>query len=111
MGKPNPQNLNPPWKKGQSGNPNGRPTWKPIEKAFQDYLANPENYKGKEKQRIEWLIERVFADAMAGKPAAQALVFDRTFGKAKQPVEHSGVIDVPDNRKSVVERLLARNKG
>ena len=78
------------FKPGQTGNPNGRPTIKPIEEAFQEFLSADHEHKGKSKQRLEWLIERVFTDAMNGKPQAQALAFERAFGKPKQDINLGG---------------------
>lgn len=98
------------FKKGQSGNPKGKPAWKPVEQLFRDFLDDTHEHKGVTRKRIEWLTERVFADAMAGKPQAQQLLYDRTFGKAKQTIAHEGGITLADNRAGVVERFLERVK-
>lgn len=98
------------FKKGQSGNPKGRPAWKSAEEMFTEYLQEEYEVKGVTKTRYEWLTERVFHDAMTGNTRAQSLVLDRTFGKAKQTIAHEGGITLGDNRKGVVERFLERVK-
>lgn len=83
------------FKEGQSGNPKGRPKWKSLEEKFKEYLEQKSELDGEERNRLEWLIERVYGDAIQGSHQAQKLVFERAFGQAKQH------ITVKDNNKTL----------
>lgn len=84
----NEKNLRPQkWKKGQSGNPKGRPPVKRIEKLFQDFLYEVARSKdGQERQRMEVILHRLFANAANGDHKAIQTLLDRAFGKPKQEV-------------------------
>ena len=110
MGKPNPQNLK-PWPKGVSGNPKGKPPTKAIEEAFQEFLYEYAKSKdGQERQRLEVIMARMFADAAGGNTKAQIAMLDRAFGKAIQrsdnKIEHSGTIN--DDRMANALDILSR---
>ena len=74
MGHPNPQNLK-PFKKGQCGNPNGRPKTKHIEERFQAFLSDlAESKDGHSAERLEVIMKRLFVDAAKGDTKSAALL-------------------------------------
>lgn len=81
MGKPNPIPNSKPFKKGQSGNPNGRPKKLPeLDKLLADVL-------GEEKEGItaaEAILKALRAKAAKGDVRAIEVLLDRAYGKAKQ---------------------------
>lgn len=79
------------FKKGQSGNPKGRPPKLPeLDKLLDKVL-------GEEKNGIsasEAILIALRAKAAKGDIRAAEVLMDRAYGKAKQPVEHSGSIEL-----------------
>lgn len=79
------------FKKGQSGNPKGRPPKLPgLDKLLDKVL-------GEEKNGIsasEAILLALRAKAAKGDIRAAEVLMDRAYGKAKQPVEHSGSIEL-----------------
>jgi hypothetical protein len=73
-----------PFKKGQSGNPNGRPRKLPeLDKLLADVL-------GEEKDGItagEAILKALRAKATKGDVRAAEVLLDRAYGKAKQTTE------------------------
>lgn len=81
MAKGKVENLT-PFKKGQSGNPNGRPKKLPeLDKLLSDI---PES-------DYESLISKLFAMAKKGNVRAAEVILDRAYGKAKETMEISGI--------------------
>ena len=93
----NEKNLKQPWKKGESGNPNGRPrNQKLIPELLREIAARIAT--GKDKQIIvdpitgepmTWMkamLVRVFDMAVKGDMAAVNFIADRTEGKAITPI-------------------------
>jgi len=80
---PNKENLK-PFKKGQSGNPNGRPKKLPeLDKLLADVL-------GEEKDGIEAakvILMALRAKAAKGDVRAAEVLLDRAYGKAKQSMD------------------------
>jgi hypothetical protein len=73
------QNLK-PFKKGQSGNPGGRPKKDLASIIAQEVFAeNPGSIKAGLAKKLQH-----------GDPAAFKALADRAFGRLPQPVEHSG---------------------
>jgi hypothetical protein len=70
------------WKKGQSGNPGGRPTEKMI--AEQMRLMVNEEDQARGKKRLRCLLEKVYEEAMSGEGWAACQIFDRIDGKPAQ---------------------------
>jgi alkylation response protein AidB-like acyl-CoA dehydrogenase len=80
---PNPQNLKPAWKKGQSGNPKGRPKLPDIRDALAKVLAD-------EKDGItalEATLAALRAKAVRGDVRAAEVLLDRAFGKSAQTMD------------------------
>ena len=76
--------IEPRWKKGQSGNPNGRPKKLP---ALDLIMAN---VMGQEKDGItaaEAIIMKLREQAAKGDIKAAQLLLDRAYGKAKQNID------------------------
>ena len=76
--------IEPRWKKGQSGNPNGRPKKLP---ALDVIMAN---VMGQEKDGItaaEAIIMKLREMATKGDIKAAQLLLDRGYGKAKQNID------------------------
>jgi hypothetical protein len=91
-----------PFKKGQSGNPKGRPKKLPeIDKLLADVL-------GEEKDGVtaaEAILKKLRAMAASGNLRAAEILLDRGYGKAKQQVDVKAdisqtvvrFVDAPDN--------------
>jgi hypothetical protein len=92
---PNKENLK-PFKKGESGNPNGRPKKLPeLDKLLADVL-------GEEKDGItagEAILKALRAKASKGDVRAAEVLLDRAYGKAKQ------TMDVSVSKKNLPEWL------
>ena len=86
MSNNNPIPNNKPFKKGQSGNPNGRPKKLPeLDKLLADVL-------GEEKDGVEAvkvILMALRAKAAKGDVRAAEVLFDRAYGKAKQTMDVS----------------------
>ena len=77
---PNPQNLRPAWKKGQSGNPKGRPKLPDISEALAKVLAEEKDGV----TALEATLKALRAKATKGDVRAAEALLDRAFGKAVQ---------------------------
>jgi hypothetical protein len=89
--QPNPIPNSKPFKKGQSGNPNGRPKKLPeLDKLLADVLGE-ENANG--ITAAEAILKKLRAMAAAGNIRAAELLLDRGYGKAKQTIEHGGKME------------------
>ena len=87
----NEQNLT-PFKKGQSGNPKGRPKKLPkLDELLADVL-------GDEKQGItaaETILKRLREMAVKGNLKAAEMLLDRGYGKPIAKTEHTGAAGAP----------------
>jgi|JI10StandDraft_1071094.scaffolds.fasta_scaffold29490_6 hypothetical protein len=107
--RPQNKNLKPPFKEGESGNPNGRP------KGQRNYATiRAEAIKaiglqnGKTPEQIEeMLLAKGISEALKGDYRYYKDELDRTHGQAKQPVEHSGSVEVVTLSQEEKEALLA----
>jgi len=85
---PNKENLK-PFKKGESGNPNGRPKKLPeLDKLLADVL-------GEEKDGItagEVILKALRAKAAKGDVRAAEVLLDRAYGKAKQNIQMDATV-------------------
>jgi hypothetical protein len=80
---PNPQNLKPAWKKGQSGNPKGRPKLPDIREALAKVLADEKDGV----TALEATLAALRAKAVRGDVRAAEVLLDRAFGKAAQTMD------------------------
>ena len=96
-GKGRIENLQPPWKPGESGNPSGRPSKRRLSECYADLIDKPLPEDLRKGMRLE--AGATYGEAMAlglaraaikGKTEAAREFGDRTEGKARQPVEVSG---------------------
>lgn len=95
----NVQNLK-PWKKGQSGNPAGRPPLiKYVTDHVRDVLLEQDEETGKSNARL--VAETIVAEAKAGTPALVLSLLDRTEGKVTDK------LDVTSAGKSLADLLIA----
>ena len=78
--------VKPRWKKGESGNPNGRPRKLPeLDKLLADVL-------GEEKDGVtagEIILKAIRAKAAKGDVRAAELLLDRAYGKPKQSIDNN----------------------
>jgi len=85
----NPIPNNKPFKKGQSGNPNGRPRKLPeLDKLLADVL-------GEEKDGVtaaEAILKALRLKAAKGDTRAAEIILDRAYGKAQQTISHESNI-------------------
>ena len=84
MKQPNPIPGNKPFKKGQSGNPKGRPPKLPALDKLLDKVL------GEEKDGItaaEAILKALRARAIKGDNRAAEVLLDRGYGKAKQTMD------------------------
>ena len=80
------------WKKGQSGNPSGRPNDKPFYEELRKASAGTDPVTKKRKLRV--IAEKLVECAMGGESWAIAQVADRLDGKPAQ----AGTVTVQDKR-------------
>jgi len=86
---PKPENIEPhKFKKGQTGNPKGRPKKLPNLDVLLANVLGEENKDG--ISAAEAILIKLRAEAAKGNIRAAQLILDRAYGKAKQPIEHSG---------------------
>ena len=99
------KNLRPPWKPGESGNPNGRPRKRPLSEAYDDWLRQPVSPDQVLKLREQGVLlpeETTNADmvalaqgreAMTGNTIAAKEMREAVEGKATQRFELSRTND------------------
>ena len=75
------------WKKGQSGNPSGRPKCKTLSNAYRNKLEEvvPNDPEG--RTWAELIAEAQVRDAVRGSVQAAREIADRTEGRARQSIE------------------------
>ena len=76
-----------PWKKGQSGNPHGRP---PLAKSLAEAVRNMGCEPSGERpgiSKLQAVLVALYRKAMKGDERAAALLFERGFGKVTQPMD------------------------
>ena len=79
------------WKKGQSGNPKGRPK---SGFALNEYITNLANVELEDKKTmLEAVVAKVYEEALDGNMTAINFLADRILGKPSQSI---GIKDVSD---------------
>ena len=88
------------FKKGQSGNPKGRPPKLPqLDKLLDSVL-------GEEKDGMtaaEAILKALRLKAAKGDVRAAEVLLDRAYGKAKQSIEQSGSIEVKQIKRVIID--------
>lgn len=77
------------WRKGQSGNPNGRP---PKEKALTSILERYGEEQEDGKTRKERLAEELWALALSGDLPAIKYIYDRLDGRPRETMDVDGSV-------------------
>jgi len=75
------------WKKGQSGNPSGRPKSKTLSDAYRNKLEEPVPNDSEGRTWAELIAEAQVRDAVRGNVQAAREIADRTEGRARQAIE------------------------
>ena len=86
---PNPRslrNLRPPWRKGESGNPSGRPK-RPLTDAYNAQLARVKEGDRQNRTYAQLIAEAMMKQALKGNVMATREITDRIEGKARQAVD------------------------
>jgi len=81
------------FKKGQSGNPNGRPKGSTSIASLIKKIGSEEISQGNPYDKLEFIMRKVFDFAVQGESWAVHFIADRLEGKPKQVV---GIQDVSD---------------
>ncbi len=89
-----------PFKKGQSGNPKGRPKSLTLSEAYRRELAKIDPADPQQRTFAEMLAERTVSKAKGGDVAALKELTDRAEGKAKQTIAFTL------NRREQLERAI-----
>ena len=100
--KPNPIPGNKPFKKGQSGNPKGRPKKIPE---LRELLANVLGDQKDGKTAAEAILMALRNKAIKGDVRAAELLLDRAYGKPKSELELSGSVGTVILPKPISEDL------
>jgi hypothetical protein len=79
-----------PFKKGQSGNPKGRPKLPDLSEAIAKVLAEEKDGR----TALDAILAALRAKATKGDVRAAQELLDRGFGKSKQQIEHDGNITI-----------------
>tara|TARA_E500000305_G_scaffold35017_1_gene26587 strand:- start:1749 stop:2123 length:375 start_codon:yes stop_codon:yes gene_type:complete len=81
------------WKKGQSGNPNGRPK---SGFALNEYITELANVELEDKKTmLEAVVGKVYEEALDGNMTAISFLADRVLGKASQSIAVRDATDEP----------------
>jgi hypothetical protein len=75
------------WKKGQSGNPSGRPKCKTLSNAYRNKLEEGVPNDPEWRTWAELIAEAQVRDAVRGNVQAAREIADRTEGRARQSIE------------------------
>jgi len=99
---PNPENVigkGNRWKKGESGNPKGRPKIPDLREAMSRLLAEE---KG-DLNALDAILKALFKRALSGDVRAAQELLDRGYGKAQQTIAHSGELAILQPAKFVID--------
>lgn len=100
---------NPNWKKGVTGNPNGRPKGAvSIVDAIKRKLAEemPDSTNKERRTYLDAIVQKIFEAGLEKNPQILKDMIDRVDGKAKEYVEHSGIIATREIDNDELNKLL-----
>jgi len=104
---PKPENvIKHKWKKGQSGNPNGRPKLPDLK----ELLAKVLGTEDEGKSGAEAILKAMEARAKRGDVRAAELLLDRAYGKPKQDIEMAASINTVIMPKSLKQQQDGREE-
>ena len=94
--RPQNKNLNPPMKKGETINPNGRPKGqRNYATIYREALLKIAEANDKTPEEIETMMEEMgMKNALKGNFAFWKDIRDRIHGKAQEHIDHTGVIQI-----------------
>jgi hypothetical protein len=95
------------WKKGQSGNPSGRPKSKILSDAYRSKLKEPVPKDPEGRTWAELIAEAQVRDAVRGNVQAAREIADRTEGRARQAIEFEDKTMTQAFEKMTLEELEA----
>jgi len=75
--------IEPKWKKGESGNPKGRPPMPDLKEALTKLLSEQQNGT----TALEAILKALFKRALSGDVRAAQELLDRGFGKSQQLID------------------------
>jgi len=112
MGKSNNPNLAEAgrphrWRKGQSGNPSGRPKSKTLSDAYRCKLEEPVPNDPEGRTWAELIAEAQVRDAVRGNVQAAREIADRTEGRARQAIEFEDKTMTQAFERMTIEELEA----
>lgn len=98
---PNPENLNPPWKPGESGNPKGHPKGKRNRSTIarqwlevSQKIKNPITGETEQLEQQDIIMLGLIRKARNGDVQAAKELLDSAYGKLKDKVESDGKVQV-----------------
>ena len=97
-----------PWPKGKSGNPAGAGAPRRLVKELKEFLSQPTEIRGQNKDRIELLLESLYTYAVKGNGWAQKMIWAYHEGMPTQRIELAGSISAGapvDMSKATTEEL------
>ena len=95
------------WKKGQSGNPSGRPKSKTLSDAYKHKLEEPVPNDSQGRTWAELIAEAQVRDAVRGNVQAAREIADRTEGRARQAIEFEDKTMTQAFERMTIEELEA----
>src|SRR3984885_11025030 len=95
------------WKKGQSGNPSGRPKSKTLSDAYKSKLEELVPHDPEGRTWGEIVAEAQIRDAVRGNVQAAREIADRTEGRARQAIEFEDKTMTQAFEKMTLEELEA----
>jgi hypothetical protein len=95
------------WRKGQSGNPSGRPKSKTLSNAYKHKLEEPVPNDPEGRTWAELIAEAQVRDAVRGNVQAAREIADRTEGRARQAIEFEDKTMIQAFERMTIEELEA----
>lgn len=85
----NEKNLNPPWTKGESGNPKGRPKGSRNRKTIIKEILESDSLDGSGMQIVDQITHALVKRALEGNVSAFRELMDSAYGKVADKAEQS----------------------
>jgi len=88
-----------PFKKGESGNPDGRPKLPDLREVMAEMLSEEKDGKS----ALQAIVARLRQLATAGNIKAAEVLLSRGYGLPKQNIEHSGTMELKNITVEIIE--------